>query len=85
MVNTNRGKNSGAGPGRLGGFLAQVGRDVATLAFRPDAPCRAFALSALGGDPVLKLDVIKACALLSAESDGFVTDTAAYTNDHDHS
>jgi hypothetical protein len=55
------------------------------LAFRPDTPGRALTLPALGGDTVFELDVIKGSTLLSAEGDGLVTHTMAYTNDHDHS
>jgi hypothetical protein len=72
-------------PDRLGSLLTEVRSRLPAQAFGPDATGRTFTFSALRGDAVLQLDVIKACALLGAESNGFVTDSVADTNDHDHS
>ena len=63
----------------------KMSEPVADLTLRPDTSCGAFAFAALGGYPVFKLDVIKTCALLGRQRDGFITDTVANTNDHDHS
>jgi hypothetical protein len=63
-------------------FQLEVGNSVGRPALGPDRPGAGFALTTLGGDAHVELDIVKAAAPARGLGDGFVTDSVADADDH---